>query len=175
MNVLSPDFPTIRPLQRRDVDDLARAFSATDPRNKTVALFQRYWNESATGDRSVLVAILNDTPVGYLTVVWRSPYPPFRDAGIPEIVDFNVLPSHRRKGIGAVLMDAAENAIAERSPVAGIGVGLDPGYGDAHRLYVRRGYIPDGRGLYQNGKHAIYGDTVVVNDGLCLFFTKRLK
>ncbi len=48
---------------------------------------------------------------------------------------------------GTQLMDVAENAIAKVHPMAGIGVDLNPDYGAAQRLYVLRGYIPNGRGL----------------------------
>ena len=34
---------------------------------------------------------------GYLTIQWRSSYPPFTLVGIPEIVDFNVFPRCRRR------------------------------------------------------------------------------
>ena len=41
--------------------------------------------------------------------------------------------------------------VARRSGVVGIGVGLHPGYNAAQRLYVKRGYIPDARGItYRN-------------------------
>jgi hypothetical protein len=57
-------------------------------------------------------------------------------------------------------MDSAETAIAERSRVAGIGVGLDASYGAAQRLYARRGYVPDGRGLTSKSAHVPHGATV---------------
>jgi hypothetical protein len=37
--------------------------------------------------------------------------------------------------------------VARRSGVVGIGVGLHPSYNAAQRLYVKRGYIPDARGI----------------------------
>jgi GNAT superfamily N-acetyltransferase len=66
---------------------------------------------------------------GYLTVVCRSGYPPFREVGIPEIRDFNVLPGFRRRGIGTCLVGEAEALIYARSPVAGIEVGMADGRG----------------------------------------------
>jgi ribosomal protein S18 acetylase RimI-like enzyme len=89
-------------------------------------------------------------------------------------VDFNVLPWFRRRGIGGQLMDEAERRIAERSPVAGIGVGLSADYGAAQILYIRRGYIPDGRGVSWRGAICQHGDQVSVDDGLVLYFTKVL-
>ena len=111
---------------------------------------------------------------GYVTLVWQPSYPPFRAEGIPEIQDFNVLPAFRRRGIGSALMDAAESAAAERTGVVGIGVGLDPDYGPAQRLYVLRGYVPDGRGIAWRDSTVSYGEQVIVDDDLVLYFTRLL-
>ena len=69
---------------------------------------------------------------------------------MPEINDFNVVPSYRRRGIGTALMDEAETLIRERSVEAGIAVGMYAEYGSAQRMYVLRGYVPDGLGLMAN-------------------------
>ncbi|WP_349264173.1 GNAT family N-acetyltransferase [Longimicrobium sp.] len=119
------------------------------------------------------MAHVGDQFAGYVTLVWQPDYAPFRAERIPEIQDFNVLPAFRRRGIGSALLDVAESAAAERGRVVGIGVGLDPDYGPAQRLYVRRGYVPDGRGItWQNGTVA-YRDQVLVDDELVLWFTRE--
>src|SRR5690349_14973548 len=79
-------------------------------------LFGRYLAEQAAGDRVVVVAEAQGRPVGYLGVLWRSDYQPFRAGGIPEIVDLNVQPRHRRQGLGTALLDAAEATVASRMP-----------------------------------------------------------
>jgi GNAT superfamily N-acetyltransferase len=94
---------------------------------------------------------------------------------IPEISDFNVLPSYRKRGIGSALMDAAEAKVAERFAVVGIGVGLYPDYGQAQRMYVRRGYLPDGRGLIYDGRQVPPMETIRNDDSATLMFTKRLR
>jgi Acetyltransferase (GNAT) family len=101
-------------------------------------------------------------------------YPSFLAAGIPEIQDFNVLPHFRRRGIGTHLMDEAERKVSERSDVAGIGVGMSPDYGAAQRLYILRGYVPDGKGPTSDGSPVRPGDEITVNDGLVLYLTKVL-
>jgi hypothetical protein len=42
-------------------------------------------------------------------------------------------------------------------------------------MYAKRGYIPDSRGLFQQGKHLQYGETVVIDDYLVLYFTKSVS
>ena len=136
----------IRPLEERGVQLIVAAFREIGWSNKRPTLYQRYLSEQDEGRRTVLVALAGGEFVGYLTVDWRPVYPPFRESGIPEITDFNVLPPFRRRGIGTRLMDEAEHRIAERSPVAGIGFGLTPDYGAAQRMYVKRGYVPQWQG-----------------------------
>ena len=113
--------------------------------------------------------------VGYVTVVWHAHYTPFAAESIPEIADFNVLPEWRKRGFGTALMDEAERLIAQRSPVAGIGVGMTADYGAAQRLYVKRGYVPDGRGLTYDGKVLAHGESALNDDSLVLYFTKSLR
>ena len=72
-------------------------------------------------------------------------------------------------------MDAAEDRIATRAPIVGIGVGMTSDYAAAHLLYLNRGYLPDGNGISWKGNVCQYGDQVVVDDGLAIYFTKLLK
>lgn len=163
----------IRLLAASDIPAIAAAFDALGW-NKPASQYEGYLEEQQRGERVALVAWQGDRFVGYVTIVWDAGYAPFRDAGIPEIADFNVLPDVRRQGIGSRLMDEAERRIKERSPVAGIGVGLFADYGAAQRLYVKRGYIPDGRGIVAHERRVAWGDTVIVDDDLVLYLTRAL-
>lgn len=162
----------IRLLRREDISDIVAAFAALGWNEKDAAQYERYLAEQETGQRVTPVALLDGRFVGYLNVIWESGYPPFAEAGIPEIQDFNVLPDFRRRGIGSALMDAAERIAGKRSPIVGIGVGMTADYGAAQRMYVKRGYIPDGRGLTYEERFPKYGDVVRMNDSLVLWFTK---
>jgi GNAT superfamily N-acetyltransferase len=166
--------PIIRLLEQRDIPEIAEAFRKLGW-NKPESQYKHYFMEQVLELRDVLVAFVDEKFAGYLTICWNSTYPPFREAMIPEIVDFNVLPQYRRQGIGTALMDKAESEIAKLFHFAGIGVGMDADYGAAQRLYVLRGYIPDARGLYYQKHHLKHGEQVIVNDDLALYFTKELK
>ena len=124
--------------------------------------------------RSVLIAEKDGDFAGYLTIVWTSPYPPFRERSIPEITDLNVLIKFRERGVATRLLDEAELMIGERSDIAGIRVGLTADYGAAQRLYVQRGYVPDGFGLSYRYRQSQYGEQVTVDDNLTLGFMKQV-
>ena len=163
----------IRALEARDIPIIAEAFAAIGW-DKPASQYERYLAEQDAGERPVLVAFLDGEFAGYVTVKWLSHYPAFADANIPEIADFNVLPQYQRRGIGTRLMDGAERLIAERSAVAGIGVGLIADYGAAQRLYVLRDYVPDGAGMTYFDKPVNYLDPIAADHDLGLYFTKLL-
>lgn len=165
---------TLRALLEADSAIIAGAFAAQGW-NKPAAQYAAYLHEQEAGARDVLVAEVGGEFAGYLTIVWASPYPPFRAAGTPEIVDLNVLLKYQRRGVATALLNAAEQRIALRAPVAGIGVGMTADYGAAQILYVQRGYRPDGRGLAVRGAPAAYGDVVTVDDDLVLYLTRPVR
>ena len=112
-------------------------------------------------------------------MLFRSGYPSFKAENILEIMDLNVLPHYRKMGIGSLLLDTAEKEAATKSQIIGIGVGLyagpDGGYGAAQRLYIKRGYIPDGKGVTYNYELTIPGNSYPLDDDLVLWFTKKLR
>ena len=100
----------------------------------------------------------------------------FSGKGLPEIVDFGVLEKYQRKGIGGRLMDTAEEIAGKYADTVWLGVGLHSGYGSAQRMYVKRGYIPDGTGVwYQNKPCAQYETEIANDDNLVLFLSKKLE
>ena len=166
--------PKIRLLERRDIPEIVQAFREIGW-NKPASQYERYLSQQEVGVRNVYVAFAEEQFAGYLTICWESSYKPFFIKSIPEIVDFNVLPKFRRLGIGTLLMDKAEREIAKVSSVVGIGVGMTSDYGAAQRLYISRGYIPDGCGLHWRDHHVNYLEEIRVDDDLALYLTKELK
>ena len=163
----------IRELAESDCQLIADAFAAQGW-DKPASQYLRYWQESIENKRVVLIAEYGGQFAGYGTIVWESDYPPFREANIPEIVDFNVLIKFRRLKIGTALMDEAEKRIAVHSALAGLGVCLHTDYGAAQVLYARRGYVPDGRGVFYHGRYPTYWEQVTIDDDLCLYLTRQL-
>lgn len=143
--------------------------------HKPKTIYEKYLEEQDSQLRTVFVAKLRDKFCGYVTIKWQSSYPAFLQMGIPEISDLNVLPFYQNKGIGAKLIKSCESFVRERGHhEIGIGVGLTADYGQAQRLYVRLGYVPDGQGVYHNNRAARLGDVVSVDDDLVLYMKKSL-
>ena len=168
----------IRPLIREDIIAISEAFKQIGW-NKPASLFEGYLKEQEAGERLVWVAHFKGEFAGYVTLKWQSQYPSFKAQNIPEIMDLNVLPSFRKMGIGSLLLDAAEKEATTRSDIIGIGVGLyageDGGYGSAQKLYIKRGYITDGKGVTYNYEPTIPGNSYLLDDDLVLWFTKKLS
>lgn len=164
---------TIRQLEIQDIEPVAAAFQALGW-NKPATQYERYYLQQLRGERVALMAFLETEFVGYLTICWQPSYIPFKQANIPEIQDFNVLPAFRKQGFGSTLMDEAKQLVASRATIIGIAVGLSADYGAAQRLYVRRGYIPDGQGLIYHHRTVKAWEQVTVDDDLVLCLTKSL-
>lgn len=86
-----------------------------------------------------------------------------------------MLEKYRKRGIGSKLMDVAEQIASEYSDTVCLGVGLHAGYGSAQRMYVKRGYIPDGTGVWY--QDAVCGQNADCrnDDDLVLYFSKKLE
>ena len=137
--------------------------------------WRRYWDEHSGGLRVSMVGAIGNRLAAYGSLVWRSQYPPFAEAGIPEIQDMVVSQAWRRRGLATALIAAFEDrARAAGLNTIGIGFGLYADYGPAQRLYVRLGYTPDGRGMTCDNLPAAPGSTVRVDDDLVLWLTKPL-
>ncbi|EAR09010.1 GNAT family N-acetyltransferase [Reinekea blandensis] len=165
---------TIEPLSFEHCAILADAFAQQSWR-KPEQQYRQYVIEQNAGERDCWVALVEGQVAGYVTVKWASPYAPFYEQGVPEIMDLNVLKRFQQQGIATQLLDHAESVVARTHEVVGIGVGLIADYGPAQALYCRRGYIPDKRGISVAGVFLTYGDSVVMGDDVALYFTKPLS
>ena len=142
---------------------------------KPATIFEEYLKEQEAGERIIWFAFIDDIFAGYITLKWSSNYKPFADQNIPEIMDLNVLPPSRGQGIASKILEIAENTAARKSDIVGLGVGLYADYGSAQRLYIKRGYIPNGRGVTYNYESVKPGSHLCLDDDLVLWFTKKIN
>lgn len=164
----------IRLLTDVDIPLIVSAFSNIGW-NKPVSLFQKYLQEQQLGTKFVWISFIDGHFSGYVTLELSSEYQPFYEKQIPEIKDLNVLPHFRNQGIGSSLLKEAENKAKNYSAYVGIGVGLFSDYGDAQKLYVKKGYIPDGKGVTYQYKPVKWECGYKMDDNLVLWFTKKLN
>lgn len=162
-----------RLLRKGDISQIVTTFAEANWL-KPSSTFEKYLEEQVKGERIVWLAFHKGQLAGYVTLKWHSRYQPFFDKNIPEIKDLNVLPPFRKHGIGSHLLDIAEEAVREKSSCVGIGVGLYDAYGEAQRIYVKRGYIPDGLGITQSYQPIEPGSLICFDDTLVMWFTKFL-
>lgn len=164
----------VRNLQESDVqiivdEENAQGWNANSEKYEMRLQHQR------EGETIALVAEYHGNIAGYINVYLNAQTGPFVKEGYPEIVDFGVLIKYRKHGIGSKLMDVAEHIAAQYSDIVCLGVGMHYGYGSAQRMYVKRGYIPDGSGVW-------YGEAVCEqyadccnDDDLVLYLSKKLR
>jgi len=166
-------------IDKNEIPIIVNAFAKSNWTFKPAFIFLNYLEEQEKLERNIWVSFYDNLFAGYITLKRKSDYEPFLVDNIPEIKDLNVLPKFRSKGIGSALMDFAEKEGRKQNNLVGIGVGLygglDGGYGAAQRLYIKRGYIPDGRGVtYNSSEPAEPGKDYPLDDNLILWLTKKL-
>ena len=140
-----------------------------------ISTYHARLKDQSEGRCVALTAVYRRHPAGAVYVYLTVKEGPFKGTGWPMIVDFSVLEKYQKKGIGSRLMDAAEQVAGQYADTVCLGVGLHDGYGSAQRMYVKRGYIPDGSGVWYQDKPCIQYETVcTVDDDLILFMSKKL-
>lgn len=140
----------------------------------TSAKYEMRLQDQAEGRAVSLVAEYEGKPVGYINIYPDSSRGPFGGKGMPELVDFGVLERYRNNGIGTLLMDIAEKIAGEFSDTVYLGVGLHSGYGSAQRMYIKRGYLPDGSGVWYEDHICEPYTNCCNNDDLILYLSKKL-
>ena len=143
--------------------------------HSTPSNLQKRLKDEEEGRCITFVAECDGEGAGYVSLYLRPATGAFANQGIPEIVDFAVLEKFRRRGIGTRLMDAAEKDAAKRCSRVYLGVGLHSGYGSAQRMYVKRGYIPDGSGVWYNDRVCEQYASCANDDDLVLYLIKDLN
>lgn len=164
---------SIRKMQESDIKDLSRGFISQGWPSREEIL-TRYFKEQESGEREVLVAEVEGALAGYISILPCAKQGPFAEI-YPELSDFNVFEPFQNQGIGNLLLEEAEKRVRLISDKVTLGVGLHSGYGPAQRLYIKRGYIPDGTGVwYQNHQPAMNAVCEDIGE-LVLYLSKNLS
>ena len=119
---------TIRQMTASDVGPLATALGWP-----TRGIESRY-KEQAEGKREVLVAVVEGTPIGSVSINVRPDVP-----GLTHLFALDVAPAFHRRGIGTALIGAVERSARARR-LDGVWLDVAVDNMDAMRLYERLGY-----------------------------------
>ena len=164
---------SIRKMQESDIQELSRGFISQGWPSREEIL-TRYFKEQESGEREVLVAEVEGALAGYISILPCAKQGPFAEI-YPELSDFNVFEPFQNQGIENLLLEEAEKRVRLISDKVTLGVGLHSGYGPAQRLYIKRGYIPDGTGVwYQNHQPAMNAVCEDIGE-LVLYLSKNLS
>ncbi|MBE6615965.1 MAG: GNAT family N-acetyltransferase [Ruminococcaceae bacterium] len=165
----------IRDMEPADIPQIVQGEIEQGWKNASAEKYEMRLRHRTEYGAVVLAAEYDGQAVGYINVYPDSPWGAFGGQGLPEIVDFGVLEKYRHHGIGSALMDTAEAIAGQYADTVYLGVGLHSGYGSAQRMYIKRGYIPDGSGVW-------YGEAVCEpygecrnDDSLALYLSKKLR
>ena len=137
---------TIRNMIKSDIESLSHGFmnQGWPGREEILA---RYFLEQESGGREVLVAEIDGAVAGYVTILPSAKHGPFAEV-YPELSDFNVFEHFSKSRDWESTARRSRKRVKFVSSKVTLGVGLHLGYGPAQRLYIRRGYIPDGTGVW---------------------------
>ncbi|UQZ32270.1 GNAT family N-acetyltransferase [Paenibacillus sp. PK3_47] len=161
----------IRKMTEADIAFIHKGLYGHDV-SKPLEYIHDCYEQNLKEERVTLLALYEGEFAGWGHVVLRPEYPYFAESGIPEIQNFDIIPPLRRRGIGGLLFAALEEKAFAVSETIGIGFGLYADYGTAQRLYIKRGFVPDGKGVMYNYRAVEPGREIPVDDDLNLFLVK---
>lgn len=123
---------------------------------------------------SALVALCDGEIAGYVFLYYKGRWGGLANQNLPSIVDLIVFEKYRNKKIASALMDVAEEIAKQHGNQVYLDVCLNSEYGPAQRLYIKRGYVPDGKGIYYEEKVCKIDEIYKNNDELTLCLVKEL-
>ena len=157
--------------------DIAQILTNFDEQGwyKPREVLEKYLDGQNQGSLWVFIAECRDDVAGYTVLYPDASVGPFAHVKLPMISDFIVFEKYQRHGIGTMILDAAERKVAELSDRVQLGVGLHCGYGAAQRMYVKRGYVPDGSGVWHKDSLLEPYAECCNDDDLVLYLVKDLR
>ena len=166
---------TFRAMEQGDVERILAAEYDKWLLDSARKKLQKYFDDQERGLRTVIIAEQDGELVGRITLLHSSSSSIFKYKNIPEIIGLTVIEKYRRQGIGTELLNRIEAAASEMSDTVCLNVGLCEAYGAAQILFAKRGYIPDGSGLWYGRQIAHKAGTINDVGSLTLCVWKKLK
>ena len=162
----------VRTMNYDDITSICKADNDESEDNK------RYLNNQLVNqdkqECSALLALYNGEIAGYVFLYYQCRWGGLANCNLPGVVDLIVFEKYRKNGIATVLMDVAENIAKTYSDKVYLDVCLNSEYGPAQRFYIKRGYIPDGNGVYYEEKICETNAICKNDDELTLCLIKQL-
>jgi len=165
---------TIHPMSSEDVEIIMQNYTGQGW-EKSKEIIEGYFDKQKNGDIYVFIAKYGDSLAGYTVLYKDTDVGPFAHKKIPVISDLIVFEKYQRKGIAGKILDAAEQKASDLSDNVQLAVGLHSGYGAAQRIYVKRGYVPDGSGVWYKDSPLEPYDDCQNDDDLVLYLLKNFR
>lgn len=146
-----------------------------DEREENIEYLKNQLKNQEKQECSALLALYQGEVAGYVFLYYKCKWGGLANCDIPGIVDLIVFEQYRKKGVATILMDIAEKIAQDYANKVYLDVCLSSEYGPAQRLYAKRGYIPDGKGVYYEEKVCETNAICKNNDELTLCLVKELN
>ncbi len=157
----------LRDMESADSQLLEKTFMHTNH-----STYTSYYEEMLSGESELIIALYNGELAGYAKLDWNDEE--LEEEHIPVIKELHVREGFRNQVIASRLMDELEKRAAAKSQYCAIGVGLSEAYEAAQHLLAKRGYEPDGRGIFYIEPGFIH-DELEVDDNQALMMIKKIN
>lgn len=163
----------IRTMDYNDISKICRV--TNDESEETVQYFRNQLVNQEKQECIALLALYEGEIAGYVFLYYKCKWCGLGNCNIPGVVDLFVLEKFRKRGIATSLMDVVEGEAKKYSNKVYLDVCLNSEYGPAQRLYIKRGYIPDGKGVYYEERVCETNADCKNDDELTLCLVKELR
>lgn len=158
-----------------DYDDIPLICKADNDESESNIVYLRNQLENQKKQEcSALLALYNGEIAGYVFLYYKCRWGGLANCDLPCVIDLIVFEKYRKNGVATALMDIAEKIAKKHSNKVYLDVCLNSEYGPAQRLYVKRGYVPNGKGVYYEEKVCEINAFCKNDDELTLCLVKEL-
>ena len=158
-----------------DYDDIPLICKADkDESESNIIYLKNQLDNQKKQECSALLALYNGEIAGYVFLYYKCRWGGLANCDLPCVIDLIVFEKYRKNRIATALMDTAEIIAKNYSNKVYLDVCLNSEYGPAQRLYVKRGYVPDGNGVYYEEKICETNAICKNDDELTLCLVKEL-